>query len=96
MANLQLRITEMASFQLQLQNAHDRQVQTTLNNKYKFACTQELMLRQATAARSRDRARIEQLMRDKNALTASQMAQGADELRATQQRILAHEADSEL
>ncbi len=35
-------------------------------------------------------------MRDKNELTSSQMAHGADELRATQQRILAHEADSEL
>ena len=94
--NLQLRITEMASSQLQLQDAHDRQVQTTLNNEYKFARTQELTLRQATAARSRDRARIEQLMKDKNELTASQMAQGADELRATQQRILAHEAEADL
>jgi hypothetical protein len=95
-ANLQFCITEMASSQLQLQDAHNRQVQTTLNNEYKFARTQDLTLRQATAARSRDDARIEQLMRDKNELTASQMAQGADELRATQQRILAHEAESEL
>ena len=33
-ANLQLRITEMASSQRKLQDAHDRQVQTTLNNEY--------------------------------------------------------------
>jgi hypothetical protein len=95
MASLLLRITEMSSSHSQLQVAHDRQVQTTLNNETKFARTQELTLRQATAARSRDRTRIDQLMRDKNALTTAQMAQGADELRATQQRILAHEADSE-
>jgi hypothetical protein len=35
-------------------------------------------------------------IRDKNELTASPMAQGADELRATQQHILAYEAESEL
>jgi hypothetical protein len=95
-ATLQLRITEMAPAQRHLQAAHDSQVQTTLNNELKFARTQDITLWQATAARSRDRMRIEQLIRDKNELTASQMAQGADELRATQQRILAHEAESEL
>jgi hypothetical protein len=95
-ASLQIRITEMASTQSQLQDALDQQVQTTLNNEYKFARTQDLTLRQATAARSRDRARIEQLMKDKNDLTASQLVQGADELRATQQRILAHEAEADL
>jgi hypothetical protein len=95
-ATLQLCITEMATAQQQLQDAHDHQVHTTLNNEYKFACTQDITLRQATAAWSRDRTRIEHLMQDKNELTASQTAQGADELHATQQRILAHEAESEL
>jgi hypothetical protein len=42
-----------SSKEQQLQVAHDRQVQTTINDEAKFARTQKLTSRQATAARSR-------------------------------------------
>ncbi len=93
---LQARIAEMLSSQQQLQRTHDTQLQAMLNKEHQANRTQDAYLKRASEARTRDRGRIEQLMRDKNELTASQLAQGAEELRATQNRILANEAESAL
>ncbi len=93
---LQLQIAEMYASQQQLQRTHDTQLQSMLNKEHQSARSQDVYLKHASEARSRDRGRIEQLMRDKNELTASQLAQGADDIRATQNRILANEADSAL
>ncbi len=93
---LQARISEMLSSQQQLQRTHDTQLQAMLNKEHQANRTQDAYLKRASEARTRDRGRIEQLMRDKNELTASQLAQGAEELRATQNRILANEAESAL
>ena len=93
---LQLRIAEMSASQQQLQRTHAEQLQSMLNKEHQSARSQDVYLKRASEARSRDRGRIEQLMRDKNELTASQLAQGADDIRATQNRILANEADSVL
>ena len=79
---LQARLAEMAASQHQLHHAHDTQLQAMLNKEHQAASTQDLYLKRASEARARERARIKQLMRDKNELTTSQIAHGADELRA--------------